>query len=142
METSNIIFLVIAGILLIGVGLCFYFKKDYLKYHNAFSPVISALSTCIKAISGIMPNNVIMKTLAEVLSAAIVATTKAEELWLNSLLKKEERNFYAQNYIEVILNQAGIEITDNIKSIIDGAISFVCYLLPHGREPKETKEEA
>ena len=37
-----------------------------------------------------------------------------------------------------ILNSYSIEIDENIQKIIDGAISFVCYLLPHGLEPTET----
>ena len=37
-----------------------------------------------------------------------------------------------------ILNSYSIEIDENIQKIIDGAISFVCYLLPHGMEPTET----
>lgn len=142
METSSIIFLAIAAILLIGIGVCFYLKRDYYKYHSVLTPVISSLATCVKAISGMAPNNTAIKTLAEVLNATVAATTLAEKLWLDSLLDKSKRNEYAQNYIEQALAQANIEITSNIKSIINGAISFVCYLMPHGREPKVIEEEA
>lgn len=53
-------------------------------------------------------------------------------------MDKDKRNEYAQRYILDILNSYGIEIDENVQKIIDGAISFVCYLLPHGLEPTET----
>ena len=138
MSVQQIIGIVVAALVLIGLVVCFLLKKDYIKYSKYFSPIISAICQCVKVISGLWPNNELLKILSIVLFAAVQATKKAEELWLSCLLDKDKRNEYAQKYILDILNSYSIEIDENIQKIIDGAISFVCYLLPHGLEPTET----
>ncbi len=40
-----------------------------------------------------------------------------------------------------VLEKAGVEITDQIRMIVDGIIEIVCILLPHGVEPEGTKEQ-
>ena len=144
MAIENIVFIILGTLLFAGVFACVYFGKDYLRYHKVFAPILSILCTCIKSISGMLPSNSTLAILATVLNSSMEATALAERLWLNGALDKEQRNSYAKQYISVVLEKANVEIDDNINSIVDGVISFVCYLLPHGQEPEatETEEEA
>ena len=142
MAIENIVFIILGTLLFAGVFTCVYFGKDYLRYHKVFAPVLSILCTCIKGISGMMPNNSVLSILAIVLNASMEATALAERLWLNGALDKEQRNSYAKEYISLVLEKAEVEIDNNINNIVDGVIAFVCYLLPHGQTPIENEEEA
>lgn len=141
MDFSSIVFIILGTLLFGGLVACAYFGKDYLRYHKAFSPVLEILCSCIKGISGMLPDNATLMLLSVVLNAAVEATEMAERLWLDGTLDKEQRNIYAKNYIAGILEKAKIEPNGNINSIVDGVIAFVCYLLPHGQEPVHEDEE-
>ena len=141
MAIENIIFIVLGTLLFAGVFACVYFGKDYLRYHKVFAPVLSILCTCVKGISGMMPENSTLAILAVVLNASMEATTLAERLWLNGALDKEQRNSYAKEYISLVLEKAEVKIDNNINNIVDGVIAFVCYLLPHGQQPVLSTEE-
>lgn len=141
MEFESIVFIILGTLLLGGVVVCAYFGKDYLRYHKVFAPVLEILCSCIKGISGMMPNNASLMILSTVLNAAVEATEMAETLWLEGTIDKEQRNAYAKNYIAGILEKAKIPVDNNINSIVDGTIAFVCYLLPHGNTPAITDEE-
>ena len=141
MEFESIVFIVLGTLLLGSVVACAYFGKDYLRYHKVFAPVLEILCSCIKGISGMMPNNASLMILSTVLNAAVEATEMAETLWLEGTIDKEQRNAYAKNYIAGILEKAKIPADNNINLIIDGVIAFVCYLLPHGNTPVVTDEE-
>lgn len=141
MEFESIVFIVLGTLLLGGVVVCAYFGKDYLRYHKVFAPVLEILCSCIKGISGMMPNNASLMILSTVLNAAVEATEMAETLWLEGTIDKEQRNAYAKNYIAGILEKAKIPVDNNINLIVDGVIAFVCYLLPHGQQPILNAEE-
>ena len=141
MDFSSIVFIVLGTLLFGGLVVCAYFGKDYLRYHKAFAPVLEILCSCIKGISGMMPDNATLMTLSIVLNAAVEATEMAETLWLGGTIDKEQRNAYAKNYIASILEKAKIPADNNINSIVDGVIAFVCYLLPHGNTPTVIDEE-
>lgn len=141
MSTGNIIVLSVGFVVLVIIGLCFYFKKDYLSYKQLFSPIIHGLYTCIKGVAGIFPNNALVNNIALVMSAAIEATTMAEKMWLEGEIDKSKRNDLAIQYITDTLAKSGIAVTDNITSIIQGAIAMTCYLLPHGKTPENNVAE-
>lgn len=140
MEFSSIVFIVIGTVLLGGAVACAYFGRDYLRYHKVFAPVIEVLCSCIKGISGMMPNNTALRILSIVMNAAVEATEMAERLWLDCTIDKEQRNAYAMNYIAGILEKANITVDSNIQAVIDGVVAATCYLLPHGVEPEEEEE--
>ena len=131
MEVSQIIALIIGALLLIGIVLAAIFKKDYLKFSTLAIPVLTALCGVLKAVGNIFPNSGTISTIVLVISTAIEAAGHAENLWLQGEIDKGMRPQLAQSYIQNILTCAGIEITDNIKSIISGVIAATCYLMPH-----------
>ena len=141
MNYQQIIIIVIGTLFLGGLGACFYFGKDYLKYHNIFAPVLEGFVAAAKALSGAMPNNEVLKVIAFVMEAALEGAQKAEELWLNGELDKEQRNHYAKIYIADMLDKAGIEVNSNVSAMIDGFIAVACTIFPHGQTPKTEEEE-
>ena len=142
MDYQQIIILVIGEIVKVGgLGVCFYLGKDYLKYHNIFAPVLKGLVSAAKALSGAVPDNQTLKIIAFVMSAALDGAQRAEELWLNGELDKEQRNHYAKLYITDVLENAGIDVNDNISAMIDGFIAVACAIFPHGQTPKTKEEE-
>lgn len=141
MDVGQITLLVIGTLLLGGIVTCWVLGKDYLKYSNVFSPLVRVVAQVIRGISGISPSNSTLKQLTIVLDAAIEATGQAEQLWLDGILEKDERAAHADNYICDVLTEAGIEITSALETMIDGAIAFVCYLLPHHSDEDDEPED-
>lgn len=89
----------------------------------------------LKAVAGAMPNDDLKKVIA-VFEAACAGAETAEKLWLMGQLPKDERNKYAQLLVSDVLKKAGIEVTEQVQTIIDGGIEVMCMILPHGKEPE------
>ena len=87
MEFESIVFIILGTLLLGGVIVCAYFGKDYLRYHKVFAPVLEILCSCIKGISGMMPNNASLMILSTVLNAAVEATEMARAIYYNASLR-------------------------------------------------------
>lgn len=137
METSQIIWLVVGGLILIGRGIAYFTNKDYLKYANIFSPILNSARVVLQTVGGLMPDNTVIKTAVAVVSTAIEAAGYAEKLWLQGDIDKEKRPENAKEYITYTLAQADIEITDSLQAIIDGIIALTCYFMPHHSKDSE-----
>lgn len=137
METSQIIWLVVGGLILIGLGIAYFTNKDYLKYANIFSPILNSALVVLQTVGGLMPDNTVIKTAVAVVSTAIEAAGYAEKLWLQGDIDKEKRPENAKEYITYTLAQADIEITDSLQAIIDGIIALTCYFMPHHSKDSE-----
>ena len=135
--------IIVAGLILLGfIIYCYVKNKNFLSYSNIFSPILKALYSLLVAIGNASPKNATLTTVVTVIKAAIDATGCAEQLWLQGELDKAARPEYARQFVTVILSSAGIEVTDAINTIIQGAIAMTCYLLPHHTvvENKEVEE--
>ena len=99
-------------------------------------PVLASITALVKAVSNILPS-AYFKTVIAVLEAAGEGAETAEELWKLGELPKDERNAEAKAIAAEILEKAGIDVTEQIQMIIDGAIEMVCMLMPHGVTPYE-----
>ena len=135
--------MIAAGLILLGfIIYCYVKNKNFLSYSNIFSPILKALYSLLVAIGNASPKNATLTTVVTVIKAAIDATGCAEQLWLQGELDKSARPEYARQFVTVILSSAGIEVTDAINTIIQGAIAMTCYLLPHHTviENKEGEE--
>lgn len=140
MELYQIVLLVVGAILLILMVLAYFKKKDYIKYSHLITPILNALNGVLKAVGNIFPGNKVITNIVTVISAGIEAAGYAENLWLQGEIDKTMRSQYAQQYIKILLEKAGIEVTDSINTIISGAIAITCYLMPHYTEEKEEEE--
>lgn len=140
MELYQIVLLVVGAILLILIGLAYFKKKDYLKYSRLITPIFNALNNVLKAVGNIFPKNKVITEIATVIAASIEAAGYAENLWLQGEIDKSMRPQYAQQYIKILLEKAGIEVTDSINTIVSGVIAITCYLMPHYTEGKQEEE--
>ena len=93
-------------------------------------PLIQAIEILTRAVNGVYPSAYV-ETASTVLQAAIEATHRAEELWKAGSLPKEDRNAFAKAQIQCALRDAGIDVTLQIMTVIDGCIALVCMLMPH-----------
>lgn len=140
MELYQIVLLIVGAILLGLMGFAYFKKKNYIKYSRLVTPVFNALNGVLKAVGNIFPGNKVIADIAAVISAGIEAAGYAENLWLQGEIDKTMRPQYAQQYIQILLEKAGIEITDNVNTIVAGAIAITCYLMPHYTEKNEEEE--
>lgn len=140
MELNQIVVLVVGIVLLILIGVAYLKKKDYLKYSKLITPILTALINVLKAVGNVFPTNKMLAEVITVFSAGIEAAGYAENLWLQGEIDKTMRPQYAQQYIKILLEKAGIEVTDSINSIISGAIAITCYLMPHYTEKNNSGE--
>ena len=140
MELYQIVLLIVGAILLGLMGFAYFKKKDYIKYSRLVTPVFNALNGVLKAVGNIFPGNKVIADIVTVISAGIEAAGYAENLWLQGEIDKTMRPQYAQQYIQILLEKAGIEITDNVNTIVAGAIAITCHLMPHYTEKNEEEE--
>ncbi len=134
---------------LLGCGLALFIvilvavllKKDYLKYSKLITPVLSALNGVLKAVGNIFPSNKTISSIVTIISAGIEAAGYAENLWLQGEIDKTMRPQYAQQYIKLLLESAGIAMNDSINTIIAGVIAVTCYLMPHYTESNTIEGE-
>jgi hypothetical protein len=131
MNAFEISLLVVGAILLGVITYCFVKNKNYLEYSNIFTPALRALYSLLVTIGNASPKNEKLLMFSTIVRAAIEAAGCAENLWLQGELDKEKRHEYAKEFITIILHSAGIEMTESIEVIIEGAIAATCFLLPH-----------
>ena len=134
-------------ILIIGVivaGLHIYKRVtgvDILKNIALLRPVINAMAAAVAAVYKVFPHKESEEIVEKVVKAAVKGAEIAEAAWKAGKLPKEERNAYAKKWIADTLFEAGIEVTDQIRAIIDGAIEATCMILPHDELKEENEEE-
>ena len=140
MELYQIVLLFVGAILLGLMGFAYFKKKDYIKYSRLITPILNALNGVLKAVGTVFPGSKVVADIVAVISAGIEAAGYAENLWLQGEIDKTMRPQYAQQYIQILLEKAGIEVTDSINTIISGAIAIACYLMPHYTENNQEEE--
>lgn len=138
MSTENIIFLSVIAALIIVFLIDKFTGYTLLKKILQWKPALAALTALAEAIANVLPSSEFAVAVT-VLKAASRAAQEAERLYKLNELPKEERNAYAQTMIAAILCEAGIEVTEQVQQMIDGAIAVVCMLMPH-KEKNEQKE--
>lgn len=141
MELYQVVLLV-SGFVFLGLMIAaVLLKKDYLKYSKLITPVLSALNNVLRAVGNIFPSNATITSIVAVISAGIEAAGYAENLWLQGEIDKTMRPQYAQQYIKILLERAGITVTDSINTIVAGVIAVTCYLMPHYSEQNTEEGE-
>ena len=124
---DNYVYLIIGGVLLLGIILMLIFKKNFLTFSGPAKMILEAVKAIVNAYGKADPRVI------SIIQAAIDGTVKAEELWKQGSLEKEKRNEYAKKYIHEVLDQAKVDYA-GYSNIIDCVITLVCYLLPHSEE--------
>lgn len=124
---ENYWYLIIGGVLLIGIILALIFKKNLLSFTGPAKAILGAAKTVIAAYGKANP------TIITIIQAAIDGTVAAENLWKDGTIDKEHRNEYAQHYIQDVLDSAKVEYKE-YQDVINCVITLVCYILPHSEE--------
>ena len=130
-------FVFVGAALLIVILACYAKGKDYLQFHSLINPILTSLAAVLHAVGAVAKDNTSLAIMSSVISGAIDAAGYAEELWLKGEIDKAARPQFAQEHIERMLTALGIEITENIQTIIQGSIALTCYLMPHHNDKEE-----
>ena len=122
------------------IALLYFLKRfkgiDHLKNIAYCRPVLVALGTAAETVAKIWPERKELKIINTIMRAAIEAAETAEKAWKMGNLAKDERNAYAKALVKETLRKIGVEITDKVAAIIDGAIEATCMILPHEKQPE------
>lgn len=132
---SNVEILLIVGGVSAGIGgtlfLLFpYLKKIGVNLEDGFKKVETALKGAdgaIKAAEVIMPENKEINTLETIDKLAQIGVNEAEQLYISSQISSDERKDKAIETAEAGLKSIGIEVTPEIKTVIDGVIEAIIY---------------
>lgn len=104
---------------------------DVLKNIVLVRPIINALANAAAAVYKVFPGRKELKDVQTVVNAAVKGAELAEQAWKLGSIEAEERNAYAKKLVADALAEAGINVTDQVRMIIDGAIEATCMILPH-----------
>ena len=113
-------------------------KAIFIKVKEAL-PIMQALRLLSSAVDGVYPSTY-FDLANSVMDAAINATKKAEDLWKSGDINKEDRPEYCRFVLMDTLREAGIETTQQVEEIAQGAIALTCLLMPHGVNPDAEEE--
>lgn len=137
MDFSSGMLLLIGAALLVVIFACYAKGRNYLQFHSLVNPILTSLVAVLQAVGTVSGNSSQIQILADIISNSIDAAGMAENLWLKGEIDKSARPEYAQEYIMGLLELAGIEVTENVQTIIKGAIAVTCYLMPHYTQSEE-----
>ena len=140
MSSTTILFIVIVG-LAVGVGatvlvLLPYLKKKGIDTGEILQKVEIGLQEIKKytdAAKAIVPGNKFLN---------ILSIGQAEQLNISSQLPADQRKKSAEDYVYSVLQKLGIEVDDNVKTIVSGVIENKVYELKSPEEKKSAQQTA
>lgn len=91
---------------------------------------ISALDSLTDTIKALFPNTPGLDMVDKILLYAQKAVDSAEQLYKTSQIPEEQRKAEATQLVYICLQAAGVDVTEDMKKIIDGAIEAAVYALP------------
>lgn len=91
---------------------------------------ISALDTLTDTVKALFPGTPGIDLIDKILVYAQKAVNSAEQLYLTSQIPEEQRKAEATKLVYICLQAAGVDVTEDMKKIIDGAIEAAVYALP------------
>lgn len=91
---------------------------------------ISTLDSITDTIKALFPNTPGLDMVDKILVYAQKAVDSAEQLYKTSQIPEEQRKAEATQLVYICLQAAGVDVTEDMKKIIDGAIEAAVYALP------------
>ena len=144
MEMTPIVTIIIALTAVVGVFGGMTIAIPYLvKKGINISGILNGTSTALQAadyvtdtLEGFFPDVAAFALLDKVIGWAQKAAEAAEQLYKTSVIEAEQRKAEATKLVYEFIEAAGVEIDDNIKKIVDGAIEAAVFTLPetHAKE--------
>ena len=148
MTNLTILFMIIG--LAIGVGatvLVFlpYLKKKGVDTGEILGKVDAGLKEVRKytdAAKSIVPGNKFLNILSIIEHYAEIGVGQAQQLNISSQLPADQRKKSAEDYVYSVLQKLGIEVDDNVRTIVSGVIESKVYELKSPEEKKSAKKTA
>lgn len=145
MSQTEILILVAGLCILIFLALLFLFPL-LRKYGIKTDAVLESLRTgtdgafsLSHAVKSMLPDNKVVVTLDQVLQYAQIGVAKAEQLYKIGEVEGAERKQAAIRFVYDGLDLAGVETTDQIKTIVDGCVEASVHALePTHKAEQET----
>ena len=91
---------------------------------------ISTLDSLTDTIKALFPNAPGIGMVDKILVYAQKAVDSAEQLYKTSQIPEDQRKAEATRLVYICLQTAGVDVTEDMKKIIDGAIEAAVYALP------------
>lgn len=89
-----------------------------------------AIGTAFDTIKPLLPTHPAINIIGSILDLADVGVNAAEKLYKTATIDADQRKAEATAFVVSALKAAGIEVTDEIQQVIDGAITGAVALLP------------
>ena len=123
----------------LGIGAAVIFLMPFLKKKNIkvnevikkMDAVLDGADAVINVADGILPVNPIVDVLGTISKYARIGVNQAEQLYITSQLPKDERNIKSKETTYAALELLKVEVTPNVKKIVDGAIEAEVLALGH-----------
>jgi FtsZ-binding cell division protein ZapB len=94
------------------------------------------------AAKAIVPGNKFLNILSIIEHYAEIGVGQAEQLNISSQLPADQRKKNAEDYVYSVLQKLGIEVDDNVKTIVSGVIENKVYELKSPEEKKSAGQTA
>ena len=134
MSITAMIVVIVAAICVVAICYtCIYLSKHGVNVQKGLETTDSGLSianTIVDALKTAMPENKVINVIDKITDYAQTGVKAAEQLAKSGQISAEARKAEAQKYITTALNMAGIEITPEIQTAIDGAVECAVTALP------------
>ena len=123
---------VILTIVVMYILIPFLIKKG-INIGGVLSNTNTALDTiqlAFNSIKSLLPYNSKLELISSLITWAKAGADKAEQLYKSGQLEKEKRKKTAQDFVYDAIRAAGFEVTDDIVTVVDGAIDAAINLMP------------
>lgn len=132
--TYIIVFAVVLAVIAIVVGLVPFLRKKGVNLNSYFATannVVTKANYTIDFLNEVMPDNKVVDILEIIAKWAKIAVGNAEQLYHTGEIKKDERAEVANKVVINVLEMLNIEVTDNLKTLINAAIEDAVNTLGH-----------
>ena len=136
MTTLEILLLVIAVVALFFVAVCFVIPALVKKGINlsgiiaGSGNVLDAAGVVVDSVQAFLPDNPGLCIVERIIDYAKEAVKAAEQIYLASDMKTDERKQAAYDQVVTALGYAGVEITPEIENIVNTSIEAAVFALP------------
>ena len=136
MENYVVILIIIAAVVAVFGGIAIaipYLVKKGINISgllNTSSDVITTAGTVVDTLEGIFPEVPAFSIIDKIIDWAAKAAEAAEQLYKASTIEAGERKAEATALVYEFIAAAGVELDDNMKKVVDGAIEAAVFALP------------
>ena len=142
MSITAMVIVILAAIIVVAICYtCIYLSKHGVNVQKGLETTDNGLTianTIVDALKTAMPENKVISVIDKITDYAQTGVQAAEQLAKSGQITADQRKEEAQKYITTALNMAGIEITPEIQTAIDGAVECAVVTLPKSNIVKPT----